>query len=76
MKLYIFAFAAFVAAAGSASANIDYIDCDFAKYRSYSDAEQARYCGDRSRDGDERNFVERQNNGGSNYNNYGSSNAY
>lgn len=76
MKLYILAFATFVAAAGSASAtsNIDYIECNSNKRNAFSDEEFSRYCGNQNRNVDPQNDNGRQYNGGSP--SYGSNNSY
>lgn len=72
MKLYLFALASLLAAAGSASANVDYMGCSFGKHRSYNDSDRSHYCGDQSRNDDGRDFANQNYNGGnsSNSNNY------
>ena len=65
MKLYILAFATFVAAAGTASANIDYIECDFSKRKVYSEQDVSHYCGNQNRNEGAREEAGRQYNDGS-----------
>jgi hypothetical protein len=49
MKMYILALATLLAAAGSASANNDYIGCDKRGFNQHSDEYLSKFCGDSSR---------------------------
>jgi hypothetical protein len=73
MKMYILAFSAFVAVAGTASAaNVDYIDCNFSKRSVYNEQDFSHYCGNQNRNVDAQQDAGRQYNGGSP--SYGNSN--